>query len=139
MASVEAAKMPCRHQADHQHADSNGEGVGRIFYSEVADVADECVPNGQIQKSPQHIHRRGGKSFPRRLCKRALEGLTPDAADEMRHGVGEKSTAEEPGDKMQPCHIRPCLDYKLGEPLQQFHRCREFGLFMVRQLRLQSA
>jgi hypothetical protein len=31
------------------------------------------------------------------------------------------------------------LDSELGESLQQFHRCREFGLFMVRQLRLQSA
>ena len=61
----------------------------------MADAAQEEVRDGEIEKTPENVDRRGGEAFAGWLGEGGLKGVSHDTADEMRSGVGEKHAAEE--------------------------------------------
>lgn len=59
VAAVEAAEVSRAQDAEDEHAEAEGDDVGRAPQVEIADAADEHIEHGEIENAPQQVHRLG--------------------------------------------------------------------------------
>src|SRR5208282_1170836 len=103
-AAVETAEGLGQHEGhgeDSGGEDEDGAGLAQV---EIADAADEEIADGEVEKAPEDVDRRGGQAFAGWMGKGTLERAARDAIEEMGQAVGEEHAAEEIGDVVVPAH-----------------------------------
>ena len=97
---MKPAEMARRVKADKQCADRENKNVTYRSRIEVADGHHEKVGDGGVEKAPQDVDRKRGKTFAGRLCEGRLEGPSHNSANEMRHDIGQEQSSEKVRHKM---------------------------------------
>lgn len=99
---MEAAEMA---GGEHRAEDDGGEHDGGLWQAaevERADLAEEHIADGDVQRAPEHIDGGRREADAGRFGEWALERSPHQPGDEMRYGVGEKRATKEERDVVVP-------------------------------------
>src|ERR1700683_4671839 len=89
--------------ADARDAREEGDGCGRARVMEVT-VMEQDPADGEVEKSPEHIHGGRRESLSRRFGEGSRKWIPTDPLNKMVNCIREENAREETKDEVIPVH-----------------------------------
>src|ERR1700693_3016674 len=98
-----------QHHAGKESAQPGGNHMFRRAQIKIPNTKYKNISDDDVERSPQHVHRRRGEALSRRFGKGTLKRSPHYSADPMREGVYKKSDADEERHVVNPFHCQSLL------------------------------